>query len=189
MKLSDFKVGQPVFVMGDGHTQKTRFQVNEATVVKVGRKYVTISGSWGLQFGVFSEGLPYLSEKTDVGTPRRLFPSKEAVDEFCEREQLKAWACAAIDWTKVDRLSTAQLRDMKRILERGGETGKRVYAKTTMEAMPGSCTECAFGRRYGCVGDVECRVLRKYFTGNVEPPYKERPDECPLVEMAAEPTH
>lgn len=57
-----------------------------------------------------------------------------------------------------------------------------VYAKTQMETMPGSCTECKFGERYGFVGDVKCRILREYFTGNVEPPYKERPDACPLVE-------
>ena len=56
-----------------------------------------------------------------------------------------------------------------------------VYAKTPMEAMPGSCTECEFGKRYGFVGDVKCRILNEYFTGNVEPPYKERPDACPLV--------
>lgn len=55
-----------------------------------------------------------------------------------------------------------------------------VYVKTEMEAMPGSCAECEFGRRYGFVGDVYCRVLDDYFTGNVKPPHKERPDECPL---------
>ncbi len=60
-----------------------------------------------------------------------------------------------------------------------------IYAKTEMEAMPGSCAECKLGTRYGLVGDVECRILRAYFTGNVKPPHKERPDECPLLEMAA----
>lgn len=62
-----------------------------------------------------------------------------------------------------------------------------IYAKTNMDAMPGSCTECKCGDRYGCVGDVKCRILQKYFTGNVEPPYKERPDECPLVEQLEPP--
>lgn len=49
--------------------------------------------------------------------------------------------------------------------------------------MPGSCTECFLGERYGYVGDVKCLALREYFTGNVRPPYKERPDECPLIEL------
>ena len=51
-----------------------------------------------------------------------------------------------------------------------------------METLPGSCTECKFGERYGCVGDVKCKILGEYFTGNTEPPYKERPDACPLEE-------
>lgn len=61
--------------------------------------------------------------------------------------------------------------------------GKQICSKTPMKTMPGSCTECNFGERYGFVGDVKCRILREYFTGNVEPPYKERPDECPLFEL------
>ncbi len=65
------------------------------------------------------------------------------------------------------------------------EVENRLYAKTTREAMPGSCTTCEFGERYGCVGDVKCRILREYFMGNTEPPYKERPDECPLEELPA----
>lgn len=56
-----------------------------------------------------------------------------------------------------------------------------IYAKTTMEEMPGSCAECKLGEKYGFVGDVKCRILREYFTGNTRPPHKERPDECPLV--------
>lgn len=58
-----------------------------------------------------------------------------------------------------------------------------VFAKTTMGKIPDSCTECKLGRRYGCVGDVYCRIMDEYFTGNVKPPYKDRPDSCPLVEM------
>lgn len=64
---------------------------------------------------------------------------------------------------------------------------KRIYAKTRMQAMPGSCNKCEFGERYGCVGDVKCRILREYFTGNIEPPYKDRPNECPLVDLMTPP--
>ena len=49
------------------------------------------------------------------------------------------------------------------------------------EDMPGSCVECFLGERYGCVGDVKCKALNEYFTNNVRPPYKERPDECPMT--------
>lgn len=59
----------------------------------------------------------------------------------------------------------------------------RKNVKLYLEAadMPGSCAECFLGKRYGCVGDVECKVLGEYFTGNVRPPHKERPDRCPLM--------
>ena len=61
-----------------------------------------------------------------------------------------------------------------------------IFAKLGMEKLPNSCNECKMGKRYGCVGEVKCRILGEYFTGNVEPPYKERPDECPLREFAEE---
>lgn len=57
-----------------------------------------------------------------------------------------------------------------------------IVAKTTLKEMPFSCSQCSFGKIYGMVGDVKCRILDKYFTGNTKPPYKERADECPLVE-------
>lgn len=57
----------------------------------------------------------------------------------------------------------------------------KMYLDT--DDIPGSCTECFLGERYGYVGDVKCLALREYFTGNVRPPYKERPDECPLIEL------
>lgn len=59
-----------------------------------------------------------------------------------------------------------------------------VYAKLIMEKLPGSCAECKMGNKYGLVGDVKCSLLNTYFTGNVEPPHKERPDECPLAEIS-----
>lgn len=65
------------------------------------------------------------------------------------------------------------------------ETAQRpaviIYAKVPLDKIPESCTACKMGKRYGCVGDVYCKILDEYFTGNTKPPYKERPDECPLV--------
>ena len=49
--------------------------------------------------------------------------------------------------------------------------------------MPENCHDCKFGERYGLVGDYYCHLLKNYFTNNVKPPYKERPSECPLVEV------
>ena len=38
MTIKDFKVGQTVFVMGDGSAQRDRFRTVAAEVVKIGRK-------------------------------------------------------------------------------------------------------------------------------------------------------
>lgn len=46
---------------------------------------------------------------------------------------------------------------------------------------PSNCRECKLCKPYGCVGDCYCMWLGEYFTNNVKPPYKERPDECPLI--------
>ena len=75
MTIKDFKVGQTVFVMGDGSTQRDRFRTTAAEVVKIGRKYVTISGNWAMQFKETHESNPYLVEHTEYGAPRLLFPS------------------------------------------------------------------------------------------------------------------
>ncbi len=115
-----------------------------------------------------------------------LFQTKQEAQDYAETQQLRDWIHQKFNWAVINRYTLAQLRAVKRILEWEGEPEKRIYAKTTMKAMPGSCTECRLGERYGCVGDVKCRILKKYFTGNVEPPYKERPDECPLLEIPSE---
>lgn len=185
MTIKDFKVGQTAYILDDGRRRSNERLATAVTVVKVGRKYVTVKEE-GRQEARFFEShaeTSYLFEDRDYGAQRLLFLTTEAVDEYNELNSLQSWVQEATNWMKVKEYTLAQLRAVKQILEREREPEKRVYARTTMGTMPGSCTECAFGRRYGFFGDVECRILREYFTGNVEPPYKERPDECPLLEM------
>lgn len=71
----------------------------------------------------------------------------------------------------------------------GSNSEEKLKLYIGAEDMPRSCTECFLGERYGCVGDVKCHALREYFTGNAEPPYKERPDECPLTELTEKHGH
>lgn len=55
-----------------------------------------------------------------------------------------------------------------------------IIFKTDLEEIPKSCEVCPYSKPYGLVGDRFCKIANAYFTGNVKPPYKERPDECPL---------
>jgi len=122
MTTKDFKVGQTVFVMMDGIAQRDRFLTVAAEVVKIGRKYVTISGNWAMQFKETHESRPYLVEHTEYGAPRILFPSREAVDDYIKREELKTWVRTAVGWDKIGRYTLAQLRAVKKILEGGKES-------------------------------------------------------------------
>ena len=117
MAIKDFKVGQTVFVMGGSGSQRERFRTMAVEVVKIGRKYVTINGNWGLKFKEVNKSRPYLVEHTEYGSPRLLFPSREEVDNYIEREELKTWVRTAVAWDKIDRYTLAQLREVKRILE------------------------------------------------------------------------
>lgn len=56
-----------------------------------------------------------------------------------------------------------------------------IVIMTELKELPFSCADCPYSKRYGLVGERFCKVLREYFTGNVEPPHKERPNECPLT--------
>lgn len=55
-----------------------------------------------------------------------------------------------------------------------------IIFKTDLEEIPPCCELCPYSRPYGLVGDRLCKVTGVYFTGNVKPPYKEKPNECPL---------
>jgi hypothetical protein len=58
-----------------------------------------------------------------------------------------------------------------------------IIFKTDLKEIPECCELCPYSKRYGLIGDRFCKVSGNYFTGNITPPYKERPDECPLIEI------
>ncbi len=116
MEVKDIKVGQTFFVLRNDRRKGSDNHATLAKAVKVGRKYVTISGNWGTQFEETDTGKPYLVEHTGCGAPRLLFRSQKAVDEYQEQETLKLWVRTATDWNALDRYSLAQLRAVKEIL-------------------------------------------------------------------------
>lgn len=117
MTIKEFYVGQTVFLMGERRGLKTQYTTTQAAVAKVGRKYVTINDVWGRQFEEVGNHREYLREHKDGGTPLMLFPSQEAVDTYIEHEELKKWVREAADWSKIDRYTLEQLREVKKILE------------------------------------------------------------------------
>ena len=109
MELSDFKVGQTVVVETG---PKNSY---ESTVVKVGRKYITISGPWYPRFHIVSANSKYCVE-TDGGLNRKLFPSRKAYDDYCEWDSLLCWFQQFCHGQGLRHSSLEQLRDAKQIL-------------------------------------------------------------------------
>lgn len=117
MKIKDFSVGQTVFILGERIRSRGELHIVKAEVAKEGRKYVTISGRWAAQFKGTAESLPYLVEQTEYGSPRFLFPSEQALNEYREWEELKDWVRKMTGWDKINRYTLDQLRAVKKILE------------------------------------------------------------------------
>lgn len=118
MEIRDFSKGQTAYIVGGGVRERKGISVEKVEVAKVGRKYVTIAGNWGERFReVYGRVQPYLIEQTEIGTPRLLFPTKEAVNEYREREELKEWVREMAGWDKIGRYTLGQLRAVKMILE------------------------------------------------------------------------
>lgn len=112
MKLSDFKVGQTVIVAGGYKDPKP----TEATVKKVGRKYVTIDDGWQTTFEL-CPNQEYCIESSDTGLGRQLFPSLEAYSRYSEHKALVYWfAQIGHGGASVKNCSLEQLRNAKQIL-------------------------------------------------------------------------
>lgn len=157
MTIKCFKAGQTAYAMGDGYSSmRDKYSVSEVRVEKVGRKYVTIAGNWGEQFKETSASRSYLIEHRECGAPRLLFPSRKAAEEYREREELKAWVREAAGWSKIDRYTLAQLRQVKQILERvRSENGPLTLFE--LECMIGErvWVEGPGARENGCYAVVE----------------------------------
>lgn len=115
ISLSDFSIGQEVVVVGSGGRKGTR----HATVTKVGRKYVSISGGWGEQYFVNDPTADSLVEKSIYGSPARLYPSVKAYESMLERVELEKKVKDACDWYNIRRLSTDQLQRIMAIIQEG----------------------------------------------------------------------
>lgn len=121
MTIKNFTVGQTAYILQNDLRQGKHSTVIEAEVVKVGRKYVTVSRKdyrWEMRFSARWSDKPYLVEDTDMGSPNYLFPSRTAVDEYEERQELQDYICTEISWSKIERYTLEQLRNIKKILER-----------------------------------------------------------------------
>jgi hypothetical protein len=89
------KSGKKAYIYDKIHGSREIF-VNEVTVVKVGRKYVstTENPEWNIEldrFYVGNEENGYLNEQRDCGTCKKLFASKEDMYDYETKEKIVAY--------------------------------------------------------------------------------------------------
>lgn len=88
MKIKDFTVGQPAYLLeGQQSRLEGTDRIKKVNVLKVGRIYVTID-NYGRRFGLLGSRDPYLYEASPVAMAAKLFLTYDgAVDEI-KRETL-----------------------------------------------------------------------------------------------------
>ena len=124
--LKDFSKGQTVWVELTGnarrHINKKEELIEEWEVISVGRKYVTAMRKNGNDIGVkFQEtdgNYGGLIEKSEYCVDYVLYPSKEAISDKLEKEDLVDWIKGKFSgYGNKSVYSLEQLRKVKEILE------------------------------------------------------------------------
>ena len=113
--IKDFNVGDAVYIKSADRNYET---LRQATVIKVGRKYITVfEHGWKTQYSAEDYCPMALVEKVDAGSPSLLFKSEQAYNDYKELKRLVMWLRNAAARMYDDTYSLDQLRKVKAILE------------------------------------------------------------------------
>lgn len=112
--IKDFTVGEPCYIVEKNYGRGKNLEVKEAVVEKVGRKYVTANCPWERKYENFNTD--YLMEATSYGSSSYLFPTKKAVEEYVEKEELIR-LLNRLDSYHYERCSLEELRKIVDILK------------------------------------------------------------------------
>lgn len=91
MDMKKFNIGDRVIIRDYGsRTSEDNARNIEATVIKVGTKYVTVETCWGgrYQFGNDLNKPHYLTMKSQYCSHNKLFLSEQAYEDWVESENL-----------------------------------------------------------------------------------------------------
>ncbi len=126
MNIKDFSVRQTVYVLEEKRGRERELQTHEYKVVSIGRKYLKASkdGSdrFPTEFYSPENRNDYLRENKDWAEPLKLFPTKEALTDYIEKEMLIRWLMEAAKSYNAKEYTLEQLRAARKILE-GQENG------------------------------------------------------------------
>lgn len=87
MKLKDFVAGETAYTLLENTGRNTGSVHEKVSIVGVGRKYVTISGTFSEErYFIRFEDDDFLMQDVDRGEKKKLFKSKQDLDEFLARK-------------------------------------------------------------------------------------------------------
>lgn len=117
ISINDFKVGDTAYMLD---TSLKTNKLYEVEIVKIGRKYVTVSaGKYSFKCEFYVGFSPYaLVEKTDYSVNLYLFQTQQKYEEYKEIKELKYWLQDAAN----KNYTLAQLRKVREILNTSEET-------------------------------------------------------------------
>ncbi len=121
MNIKDFTVGQTVYVLKEKRGPEREVQTKEYIVVSIGRKYLRASrdgdSRFPTEFYELEDRKDHLREKKDWAEPLKLFPTKEALTDYIEKEMLRRWLTEAANFYNSEGYTVEQLRAVRKILE------------------------------------------------------------------------
>ena len=115
MTIKDFTVGQTAYVYSTDKRDNPEKGYREVTVKKVGRVYVTVGGRWETKYEVGYNDEGYLVEAGNYAS--YLFRTKQDLDDYFERQHIIGYLRAVFEWSSITKLSLAQLRAVKKIID------------------------------------------------------------------------
>ena len=121
VKLKDFTAGQTVYTLHEHVGRNVKDEIREQKVVRVGRKYVKVDDSWETEFANSGDNHEFLIQNTVFGDKMKLFPSREAVEAYCEKKALYKELSNRFHFGQ-DNFTLKQLRAVKEALDIEGES-------------------------------------------------------------------
>lgn len=109
--IKDFSVGAPCYIVAVHSGRRKDPEIREATVQKVGRKYVFINDIWERKYE--NHAADYLLENTSYGETTYLFRTKMEANNYVEKLQLVKFLCGLRSYD----YELCSLEELKKIVE------------------------------------------------------------------------
>lgn len=120
MNINDFKPEQDAFMLLENTGRIEKPKIEKVVILSIGRKYVKVvkeNSRNEIDFFSNPDEENYLLENVDFGEKRKLFPDRQAVDDYLEKGAIYRDLMNLLRFSGKDDFTLEQLRKAKRVLE------------------------------------------------------------------------